>query len=444
MPGRLFRVAAIDDLHRRLIDLAGPFPAPGRVTEGGATDRPAGRPGLRRRPDGDKDEENFNPDGSRKDRHERKPDYDVGLICRTFAGDVGARPLSNMVFWESPDIWIEGSSGDPDIATPGEVNRVKVHVWNLGLADAWGTHIDLYWCDPSVGINAAVAHPIGSATLPLFAGQNAVVSFDWVPAFVNNGHACLVAQVYDPVSDPVVAPFNPVYDRHVGQRNISVLDVPAGGSTSFDFFTQNLSLSPAATTLEVFKVEREALDTVAMAMGTRTWRTAGGGDAVRLRPPVTWRNGTLPPGSPFATGVFRETLQGVPRASEARRVMGALRALAAGPVERPGKDSDPDDCGTATKSGRASAKAKLATIRESGVDAKFANRLDEGASDPGVWRADGEGAGRLHLSPGEHYRLTLEAEVPETARQGTADIYRVIERTAGQITGGVTVVIRTR
>ena len=90
---------------------------------------------------------------------------------------------------------IEGPSGDPDIATPGQVNKVKVHVWNLGLADCWAAHVDLYWCDPSVGINPAVANPIGSTVVPLAAGQHTAVSFDWTPVVVNQGHECLVAQV---------------------------------------------------------------------------------------------------------------------------------------------------------------------------------------------------------------------------------------------------------
>ena len=232
----------------------------------------------------DKDDENFNPDGLRKNRDERKPRFKVELLCRTFVGDNGVRPLSNIVFWESPDIVIEGPSGDPDIATPGQVNKVKVHVWNLGLADCWAAHVDLYWCDPSVGINPAVANPIGSKVVPLAAGQHTAVSFDWTPVIVNQGHQCLVAQVYDPISDPVVAPFNPVQDRHIGQRNISVVELSAGQTMNFDFFSQNLALTNAATELELQKLEGAALATLASALGRDVWTAAGGGEVDLSRP----------------------------------------------------------------------------------------------------------------------------------------------------------------
>ena len=197
-------------------------------------------------------------------------------LCRTFPGDVGLRPLPSMVFWESPDIVIEGPTGDPDVATPGVVNKVKVHVWNLGLADCWGAHVDLDRCNPSVGINPSVANQIGSKVISLAAGQHSVVSFDWTPVFVNDGHECLVAQVYDPVSDPIVAPFNPVQDRHVGQRNVSVLEVAANQMITLNLFSQNLSLTAADTLLEVQKLEGEAVEVLALAMGRKAWAPAGG------------------------------------------------------------------------------------------------------------------------------------------------------------------------
>src|SRR5688572_3475039 len=134
------RVSTVTEAQRLLMRRGAVIAPPGRTTAG-LVEHPAGRPGRDRRPRGDRDNENFNPDGSRKDRHERKPRFKVELLCRTFAGDVGLRPLPNMVFWESPDIAIEGPSGDPDVATPGVVNKVKVHVWNLGLADCWAAHV---------------------------------------------------------------------------------------------------------------------------------------------------------------------------------------------------------------------------------------------------------------------------------------------------------------
>jgi hypothetical protein len=76
------------------------------------------------------------------------------------------------------------------------------------------------------------------------------------------------AQVSDPLTGPLVAPFNPVQDRHVGQRNLSVMQLPAGQSLNLNLFSQNLSWTAATTLLEVQMLEGEALETVAMALGS--------------------------------------------------------------------------------------------------------------------------------------------------------------------------------
>ena len=354
---------------------------------------------------------------------ERKPRYKVELLCRTFVGDNGVRPLSNIVFWESPDIVIEGPSGDPDIATPGQVNKVKVHVWNLGLADCWAAHVDLYWCDPSVGINPAVANPIGSKVVPLAAGQHTAVSFDWTPVVVNQGHECLVAQVYDPISDPVVAPFNPVQDRHIGQRNISVVELPAGQTMNFDFFSQNLALTNAATELELQKLEGAALATLASALGRDVWTAAGGGE-VDLSRPETIPERPHPLSHALATGTFRETLQDLPPTSEARRVMGVLQSSVA--QRKPSSDG-----------GAVSTSATVDSTdrsREEGGEAELAWAV----APPGRTRIP------LNLAPGQHVRAAFRATLPRLAPSGAADVWRIVEHTAGQITGGVTIVVRAK
>ena len=416
-------VTQIPEAQQRLIDKGGAIPAAGRQPHGGFVDHVAGRPGLDRRPPEDKDEENFNPDGSRKNRDERKPRFKVELLCRTFVGDNGVRPLSNIVFWESPDIVIEGPSGDPDIATPGQVNTVKVHVWNLGLADCWGAHVDLYWCNPSVGINPAVANPIGSKVITLAAGQHIAVSFDWTPVLVNQGHECLVAQVYDPISDPVVAPFNPVQDRHIGQRNISVVELPAGQTMNFDFFSQNLALTQAATQLELQKLEGAALATLASALGRDVWTAAGGGE-VDMSRPETIAERPHPQSHALATGTFRETLQNLPPTSEARRVMGVLQSSVA--PRKPRRDAE------AVSTGSTVAPADLS--EESGGQRDFARAV----APPGRTRIP------LNLAPGQHVRAAFRATIPRLAPSGAADVWRIVEYTAGQITGGVTIVVRAK
>jgi hypothetical protein len=417
------RVSTITEAQRLLMDRGAVIAPPGRAPAG-VVDHPAGRPGHDRRPRGDRDKENFNPDGSRKDRHERKPRFKVELLCRTFAGDAGLRPLPNMVFWESPDIVIEGPSGDPDVATPGVVNKVKVHVWNLGLADCWASHVDLYWCNPSVGINPAVANPIGSKVVPLAAGQHSVVSFDWTPILVNAGHECLVAQVYDPVSDPVVAPFNPVQDRHVGQRNISVVQVAANQVVNFDVFSQNLGLTQANTLIEVQKLEGEALEILALSMGRDVWPLAGGTE-VELSRPAVIQVPTHPHARDLMTGTFRETLQEVPGPSESRRVMGVMRTLVAPQKGQIGKEEMP---------------APQATTAQ-----EYEAKAPDSSEDLEVGEPTGEPGGTLvRLPPGRHVRMSLRTVLPPTAERGSADVWRIVEHTAGRITGGVTIIVQAR
>jgi len=411
------RITTITEAHRRLVDRGAMIGPVGRVDAGGV-DHPAGRPGRDRRPRGDRDDQTFNADGSRKDRDERKPRFKVELLCRTFAGDVGLRPLPNMVFWESPDIVIEGPSGDPDIATPGVVNKVHVHVWNLGLADCWSAHVDLYWCNPSVGINPSVATAIGSKVVPLASGQHSVVSFDWTPVLVNGGHECLVAQVYDPVADPVVAPFNPVQDRHIGQRNVSVIQVAPSQVVNFDIFSQNLGLTPAHTLIEVQKLEGEALEMLALSMGRNdAWRPAGGTD-VELSRPVAIRVEPHAHARALMTGTFRETLQEVPGVSERRRVMDVMRTMAA-----PHRDAGPP--------------VPPPTAQE--------EQAQQWREDIEVASVTGDMPGTLmRLPPGRHVRMSLSAALPARARRGTADVWRVVEHTAGRITGGVTIILEAK
>jgi hypothetical protein len=421
------RLRAVPERQRLLLIRRGPIPVPGRLTTGGTIDHVAGRPAHDKRDPEDGDDDNFNADGSRRKDHERKPRYEVELLCRTFPGDTGLRPLVNIVFWESPDIWIEGPSGDPDVATPGVLNKVKVHIWNLGLADCWAAHVDLYWCNPSVGVNPTVANPIGSTVVPLAAGQHKVVSFDWVPTVVNDGHECLVAQVYDPVSDPVVAPFNPVQDRHCGQRNISVVPQPPGSELRFEFFTQNLGWTTATTELEIQKLEGDALQTVTLALGRSSWSPAGAlgfnlSQARKIDVPAN------PNARALATGVFRETLQKTPGPHEAHRVMGVLRSLTA-PTKQDAVHPR---------------EMAVPMVHPGATPAETAPAIPivVGPVIPGIGRP--AKPRRVTLPPSSHFQLTFATQVPREALRGSGDVFRIVERTAGQITGGITIVVLTK
>ena len=159
------------------------------------------------------------------------------LLIRSVLGDRGDRPI-NVPFWESPDIWT--APGEPAAApavppdhggtvTAGKPNTVYAHVWNLGFAPLAGIRVEFYWFDPSAGINGSHANLIGTARCELAArgmpGSHKLVKCTkaWVPVMKNGGHECLVARASG-IGDPLGAnEWAPWANRHVGQRNISVV-----------------------------------------------------------------------------------------------------------------------------------------------------------------------------------------------------------------------------
>lgn len=176
-----------------------------------------------------------------KDRG-RAQRFEPYLLIRSVLGDRGDRPI-NVPFWESPDIWT--APGDPATSpvlpsshggslVVGQPNTVYAHVWNLGFAPLAGVLIEFYWCNPSLGIDATHANLIGTARCELagrgMAGSHKLVKCTsaWVPVMENGGHECLVVRVSG-MGDPVGGnPWSPWLNRHVGQRNVSVVAAGAG------------------------------------------------------------------------------------------------------------------------------------------------------------------------------------------------------------------------
>lgn len=391
------------------------LPSGGRLRTPGLDTAFAGNPERFVRGDLDRDNPNFAANGERHEEHERKPRYEVELLVRTFFGDTGVRPTTDpdLVFWESPDIWIDGPSGDPDQATPGVVNTVNVHVWNTGLADCWSAHVDLFWCDPSVGITPALAQPIGATTVTLMGGEHKVVPFPWVPTTVNGGHECLVAQVYDPVSDPIVSPFRPTLDRHVCQRNISVVTVAPGQAFEFLVAIPNLTVLAAASTLAVERLVGPARQQFFRTIGTPEPALLTQAGQVAVVPRFVGRGPIDAETMRRASGAFRDALEFEPSRSERRRVDGALRALAAprGRTDRttPGRSAV----------ARSVAPAPLAAADRAAL-----------------------GTRPLVLEAGTVAHVAVEGRLPRESNARGRDVYRLVERVDGRVTGGVTVLVK--
>jgi hypothetical protein len=111
----------------------------------------------------------------------------------------------------------------------GVANTVYAHVWNLGLAPIVGVRVEFYWVDPSIGINPAGLHLIGTTSVDLAPRVSlechrlVKCRTPWIPEFVNGGHECLFVRISS-LGDPIGPnEWNPSLNRHVGQRNVSVI-----------------------------------------------------------------------------------------------------------------------------------------------------------------------------------------------------------------------------
>jgi hypothetical protein len=186
------------------------------------------------------------------------------LLLRSVLGDRGDRPF-NGVFWESPDIWT--APGDPatspaippthgGVLVESQPSTVYAHVWNLGFAPLAGVRLEYYWFNPSVGIDGSHANLIGMTYCELagrgMTGSHKLVKSPtaWVPVKENSGHECLVVRVSG-IGDPIGGnEWTPTRNRHVAQRNVSVVDPPG-----VDVLVSSLSLGRLHnTTLQLIQL----------------------------------------------------------------------------------------------------------------------------------------------------------------------------------------------
>lgn len=129
----------------------------------------------------------------------------------------------------SPDIWTvpgddpEGPPGMPIVGTPA---FLWASVRNNGRTAVQSATVRFYWANPNVGFDRNTANFIGSAFVSLDPGQaqDVLCLTPWIPAFVNGGHECVLAEAFH-TSDPLPAGpvFNVPTDRHVAQLNLNVV-----------------------------------------------------------------------------------------------------------------------------------------------------------------------------------------------------------------------------
>lgn len=182
--------------------------------------------------------------GQGREKPPRREDVLPYLMIRAYSpGDRGARPTwPSIPCWESPDILLIDADWtgpfDPSqlVASPtaGRSYRVFVRIWNLGLVPAIGVHVRAWHVNPGFfggnpGNPAYQPIEIGGAMLPMLEdrtkpGATAIVELDktWDIDQELTGHECLMATVSCP-ADPWGGALDANHDRHVGQRNLTIL-----------------------------------------------------------------------------------------------------------------------------------------------------------------------------------------------------------------------------
>ena len=173
-------------------------------------------------------------------------DWSPWLLIRYAIGDLGVRSIpANAAFYLAPDISVEIDGTVGPVARAGERNYLHATVFNFGSSQSVPTKVDFYWADPSLGMGPGNMNWIGTEWVEIksiFQGGGALdvrCNAFWVPEFLNGGHECVQVHCSNPLFDPIQQPFQPCLDRHVAQRNLTVLHGLAGKTLGFSLKINN-------------------------------------------------------------------------------------------------------------------------------------------------------------------------------------------------------------
>lgn len=209
----------------------------------------------------------------------RKDEWLPYLVIRNGPGDNGQRPWAGS-FWESPDIFVASgvrAESAPLVPTnrggtvvAGQPTTLWAHVWNLGRAPVANARVEFYWCNPSLGISTQSANFIGAAYVDLGARDSGrchtfvKCPVTWLPQYLNGGHECLVVRFFEPLTDALPRPgWQSAFDRHVGQRNIAVIEAASPACTIVPL-RLGCSIGPGKSRLIVERVSASSVAWLAL------------------------------------------------------------------------------------------------------------------------------------------------------------------------------------
>ncbi len=185
-------------------------------------------------------------------------------------------------WWLSTDIWTvpgDDPEGAPGLPIVGEACYVWARVTNNGNSAVVDATVRFYWANPSVGFDRNTANHIGNANVSLNPGetQDVLCLIPWMPTFVNGGHECVLAEAFHTTDDPLPASldFNVPTDRHVAQRNISVL-MTAKKMFSMSFEIHNTERLPRTFSIKTQMGELAELRPLLKTLGQTMPRTPKG------------------------------------------------------------------------------------------------------------------------------------------------------------------------
>ena len=163
----------------------------------------------------------------------------------------------------SPNVWVVADPSDTTESLPvaGTPCYIKARVKNNGSTSATNATVNFYWGNPAAGVNRSTATFVGQAFVSLSPGeeQDVLCLTPWVPIFLNDGHECILAEAFH-ASDPLPASldFNVPTDRHVAQRNLSVI-MAAERMFFMNFEMHNNQREPRKLTARVAQVPIEKI-----------------------------------------------------------------------------------------------------------------------------------------------------------------------------------------